>query len=147
MEIKEYCNKNKLDYSNLDSEFDISSIEKGNFSLKIAEKIVEKVEKYRKLMEEFLQADGSSFAALMEIKGFDEKDKDKINHIYKDLIMIDREFLVNELENDEKSTLEFIGNYVDKWYKVKLDIIEIIKKAKDSWKKDTNISEELEYLR
>lgn len=151
MKIKEYyekiCKKKGLpSYKDFDSEFDIGSIEEGNFAMQIAEKIAEKVEKFRKMIEEFLHTDGSSLAVLMEIKGMDEKDKEKMNSIYKELMIIERNFLLVELENKEGSFLDFIKQSIDKWSSVKPGLNEIIKKGRDSWKDTSKVKEELGYL-
>lgn len=151
MKIKEYYEKISKkkglpSYKDFDSEFDIGSIEEGNFAMQIAEKIAEKVEKFRKMIEEFLHTDGSSLAVLMEIKGMDEKDKEKMNSIYKELMIIERNFLLVELENKEGSFLDFIKQSIDKWSSVKPWLNEIIKKGRDSWKDTSKVKEELGYL-
>jgi len=138
--------KNLPSYEELDNEFCVGDIEGSNFLLKISEKIVEKTEKYRKILEEYLHADGSSIAVLMEIKVMDDTDKEKINRLYMELILIERSFLEAELENNEEKFLMFIEKAYNKWNENKLQIRELISKAKESWKISSKERENLGYL-
>ncbi|MBD3164788.1 hypothetical protein GF323_06325 [Candidatus Woesearchaeota archaeon] len=133
-------------YGEFNSQFQIDDIEKGNFEKQISEKITEKTERFRKLMEEFLNPDGSSVAILMETKGMDDKYKEKINHAYKELIIIERNFALAELDNDKKSYFKFIEKSYDKWQDVRPVLKEIIARAKDSWKDENKVQEKLGYL-
>lgn len=151
MEIKDYYKelskkKGLPNFEDINSEFEIDDIKDGNFAKKIAEKISCKAEKYRKIFEEFLQADGNSLAALIEIKNMSEADTEKINSIYKELILIERGCLLAEIENSEDAFSEFIKNSIQKWKELKSPIKEILKKAKDSWKADIKVKEERGYL-
>jgi hypothetical protein len=150
MGVKEYCKGLKKEglpsFEEMDSEFDISEIEQGNFARKISEKIAEKIKRFRELLEEYMHADGSSVAALNEIREMDDSDKDRISSSYKELILIDRNFMQVDLENNEEGFLQFIVNTIKAWNEVKPKLIEIIGKAKDSWKNVSKIKEDLKYL-
>ena len=151
MDIKEYYervgkNKNLPSFEEINSEFEIDSIEKGNFAKQIAGKIVEKTENFRKVLEEFLHSDGSSIAVLMEIKGMDEKDKDKINSIYKKLTILERNFLLVDLDDNEEGLLGFIEKSLEKWESIKPSLKGLILKAKNSWQDDSKTDAKLRYL-
>ena len=151
MEIKEYYteiskNKELPSFNDINSEFGIDCIEKGNFLLQIAERIVDKTEKYRKVLEEFLHADGSNIAVLMELKGMDEKEKDSMNLLYQELTIIEREFLLVELDNQEEVILTFIDKSIEKWNSIKPRLKKIISKAKNSWEEEPRIDTKLGYL-
>ncbi len=142
MDIKQLCQKMKVPFEEFDAEFDLSTIE-GNAQKKMAEKIVEKVEKYRKLLEEFLNADGNSYAVLTEMKGMDE-DKETLHSLYRELIVLERDFQLSDLENMDME--KFIKHALTKWNAVKPGLIEFIRKAKDAWKDSKSMEEELGYL-
>ena len=112
MDIKKYyegMNKDLPSFEGFNAEFEIDDIEKGNFALHIACRMVDKTEKFRKILEEYLHADGSSIAVLMEIKGMDDMDKEKINHAYKELILIERDLSLAEIENNEHDLIDHPG--------------------------------------
>jgi hypothetical protein len=80
---------------------------------------------------------------MIEIKTMSEKDTDKINAIYKELMILDREHLIADLENKE---IEFIKKAFAKWKELKPILKEILLKAKDSWTSNIKIKDELGYL-
>ena len=147
MKIKEYYEKNKLpDFNRYNPEFGFEQIEEGNFAKEISERILEKIEKYRKILEEFINTDGSSLSVLIELKAVDENDRDEINSLFKELIVIERGFLITELQNSESAYLAFIRDTLKKWDNKKPKLLGIIQKLRDSWKSNINIKENLGYL-
>ena len=151
MDIKKYYEelkkKAKLpDFETVDSEFQIGEIDKGNYGLQISEKIAEKTDRFRKFLEEYLHADGSSVAVLMEIKGMNEKDKESINLMYKEIVLIERNLALAELDNRDESYGAFIEESLRKWQEVKPGLKELILKAKESWMDTSKVKEELSYM-
>ena len=151
MNVKDYYeeiskNRDLSSFNEINSEFEIDSIEKGNFARQIAEKIVEKTEKFRKVLEDFLHSDGSSIAVLMEIKGMDEKDKDMITSLYKELTIIERNSLLVDLDDHEDALLDFIEKSLKQWNSIKPNLRKIILKAKESWKDNSDDDTKLRYL-
>jgi len=149
MKIQEYYQETSknCDLPNFDifnSIFDIDDIEHGNFSKKIAERMVDKFENYRKLLEEYLTADGSNLAVLNEIKGMNDKDKELIISCYTKCVLVDREFMILELSENDFSL--FIKKSYETFEKIKGDIRKILEKAKDSWSITSEIKEKLGYL-
>ena len=148
MDIKKYFSEIKGDlpsFEEFDSEFEISDIET-NFAFKIGEKICDKVDKYRKIIEDFIHSDGSNLAVLMEINGLDEKDKEELNILYRDMIIIDRNFLICELENKESNYITFIVDSIKKWNQMRPKIKGILVKAVSSWKDELTVQDKLGYL-
>jgi len=125
-----------------DKEFDIEGIQQPS-SRKIAEKVMEKLSKYREYLEGFLHGDGS-LDILMEMKAINDTDKEGMNTCYKELVMIDRDFMLADLEN--KGFDDFMKNAFEKWSELKPVLSQLIKKTKDSWKEVSAIQEELGYL-
>ncbi|MBR9698831.1 hypothetical protein GOV09_00035 [Candidatus Woesearchaeota archaeon] len=131
-------------FEKFNAEFEISGIDEGYVPRKIAERIVERVEKYRKFLEEFLHADGMSLAILSEIKIMDDKDKDTMNALYKEMIVLEREFQICELLNE--GFRKFVQEGYKKWTSLKKGLLRILEKAKDSWKNVDKIKEDLGYM-
>jgi len=109
----------------------------------LAEKILKKIEDYEGFIESYLQADGSSLAALMEIK---DMDKDTMNELYKQLIIIKRNYQLADLADSEEALLTFIKETLPQWDNLRKQIITIVQQAKESWKHVKNVHEELGYL-
>ena len=151
MEIEKEYEKLKKKYSlpdfkEIDLEFDISSIEQTNFLLKrTCEKINEKIDNFAKVLEELLQADGS-FRSLYELRYLDDNDKNNAYSIYKKMMALNREFLALSLTSDEKKQADFIKKIFIEWKKIKKDLKTPIEKMKESWKIETDVKEDLQYL-
>ena len=147
MDVKEYYSKKGLpDFAMVASEFDLSSIEGENFARKIAEKLIEKIEKYRHLLEEFLHADGNSFSVLMEMREMTEVEKEEVSALYQELVVIERSFLAADLDAKEEALLEFIKRTLLQWNALKPRLKVFALKIRDSWKNLKKGQEELGYL-
>ncbi len=138
---------NLPDFSVLDKEFDISSIEKDNFLLRnIIDKIIDKLTDFSCVLESLLQPDSSSLRSLIETAFFDENEKKEQYALYKKIMMISRKRLELSLEPDEKKEAEFIIRTIEEWKNIKKIIQPHIKKLSDSWNKEVQNKEVLGYL-
>jgi len=131
-------------FEEFNAEFDIQSIEDGYVPKQIAALLNERFEKYRKIIEEYVQADGNSVAVLTEIKVFDDDDKTLMNNLFKELIQLEHAFNICELKNSGFE--EFIVSSYATWISLKSDLKTLLLKAKESWKNVENVHEELGYL-
>jgi len=140
-------NKYKLpEFSKADSVFEISTIENPKFlSREIRRKIAEKLEIYSKSIEGILYPE-TTLNNLYESKFFNDKDKEWIFKLYKELMALQKKAqIVSTLEN-EKEDSEFIKDVFNKWEKINSKIKMIFEKLKDAWEKDIDIKEQLEYF-
>lgn len=134
------------DFNLINNEFEISSIENKDFLLReIRRRIAEKLEIYAKILESLLQPDTASLSSMHECKFIEDKEKEDIHNIYKKLMIIDRNSVIVSL-GGEKENADFIKKLFDEWFKLKEDIKPIIEKIKLTWKKETDIKEDLGYL-
>ncbi len=129
-------------FDEVNTEFHIEDID-DRFLFHILERVVEKIEKYRKFLEDYIQPDGSSYAVLMEIKTLTEKNKDTIQMLYRELMLIERNYLLVDLEDNE---VLFLKNTLQKWKALKADIRSIVQSAIDSWDEESTHSEEIRYV-
>jgi len=134
-------------FKDIDLIFEISTIESTAFLLRdIIGKIADKIDYYAKFLEEFLQPDTSSLSTMHEIRFFSDSEKARIYALYKRLMKLDREAIEVYLIADEKNEAVFIGNTFNKWMEIKKELLEYVKKMKESWDKETTMEEDLGYL-
>ena len=113
---------------------DYELIEENLTVLGILRKLSEHLELYLKIIQQILQPE--EFHSLYECAIFDDKEKSMLLELYKRIIITHREILKAEIKNNEKDALATI-QYVDEEIKaVKPEMLDIVKKMQDSWKKD-----------
>ncbi len=135
---EEYNNLNyKLPkFEDLDDEFEISiaSIKNKNFLIRgIRRRLNDKVIFYCKIIEGLVYPNSNNIIGMLEIKFFNEEEKEKISKMYKKLMEFERESLSVDVNPDEKKDVEFINNLFKEWKKFKEEMIKITKKMKESW--------------
>ncbi|MBS3106834.1 hypothetical protein J4419_04205 [Candidatus Woesearchaeota archaeon] len=142
MELKDLCKKLNLNAESLEREFDLLDLEFITPKT-VARKIVEKVDKYCQFTEAFLNADGVSFAVLIEIKTLDTR---KLNETFMALNLITREYMLADLKNTDQEFLSFITRGVKEWVAIKPELMTLVQQAKDAWKDSRRLGEELGYF-
>jgi len=148
---KEYENLSKKyelpRYKDIDLVFEVSTIENTNFLLRnVIGKIVEKIEYYTKLLEEFIQPDAASLSGMHEIRFFSDDEKRKIYVLYKKLMGLNRNAVEVDILQDESKEADYIVNALNTWQQIKDELTSFVKKMKECWEKETNVEEELGYL-
>jgi hypothetical protein len=104
----------------------------------ILRKMAETLEGYIKIVIQILQPE--EFPSLYECAVFDDAEKTKIFVLFKDLMIAHREILKAEVINEEKNNITTI-NYVHQEIKNhKPEIVSMVTKMQDSWKKDNKQS-------
>ena len=143
-EINNIIKKYKFpSFKDLDSEFDISSIEHDGFILRaMRRKMVEKLELFCKIIESLMLPDASSLASIQESKAIDEDQRISLHNLYKRLMIFDRISLSLEIENDDKKNVEFIQDLLSEWKNIKPQLMNLVKTMTDSWTKDDESIEE-----
>jgi len=148
--IKAYgaeAKKHKLpSFKELDKEFDISLLEPTpNFLMYIRKRIVERLEFALEILEKILQPDTNSLADMMEIKTFNEEEKESILKLFKNLMVLHRTSYEIDLD-DNKSEAEYIKLASKDWKEYKKELVPIVKKLKENWKTETEEKSKLSYL-
>ena len=65
---------------------------------------------------------------------------------YKKLMILSRHSVEISLMDNNKEEANFINDFINEWGKIKTEMLSYITKMKDSWKKETDIKEDLGYL-
>src|SRR3989344_9387967 len=129
--------KHKLPkFDDLDGEFELSAanIKDNNFLIRnIRRRLNDKVIFYCRIIEGLLYPNQSSFIGMVEVKAFNEQEKQKISKLYKKLMVYERESLNIDVNPDEKKDTEFINSLFKEWKKFKEEMITISRKMKDAW--------------
>jgi hypothetical protein len=130
----------------LDREFEISSIESEEISLRnIRKKIEEKVKTCSLLLEEVLQPE-TSLAGIYESATFSEAEKKQLFDLYRQIMKANRKCAELGIRNDEQADADFISSFSESWNKLKTQLIKAIEKLGSSWDKDIEEHERLGYL-
>ena len=135
---EEYNNLNyKLPkFEDLDDEFEVSiaSIKNKNFLVRnLRRRLNDKVIFYCKIIEGLIYPNSTNIIGMLEIKSFNEEEKEKLSNMYKKLMEFERESLNLDVNPDEKKDVEFINSLFKEWKKFKEEMIRITKKMKESW--------------
>ena len=123
-------------FENLDYEFELSTtnIKDKNFLLRnVRRRLNDKVIFYCKIIEGLLYPNSNNIIGMLEVKSFNEEEKEKMSKIYKKLMEFERQSLLLDVEPDEKKEAEFINNLFKEWKNFKEEMIKITKRMKDSW--------------
>jgi len=147
LKYKILAKKYKLpSYKDINKEFEISSIEECYFLLsEIRKKIMEKVSYFINLLEDIIHPE-ASISAMYEGKVLDDKTKEKVIKLYKELMIIKRKAEISAIENKEEVTAKFVEESFKKWLEIKPKLLKIVKLLLVSWKKEVNVKEDLFYL-
>jgi len=133
--------KHKLPkFHELDNEFEISLIKDKEFLLRsIRRKMSEKLIFFCRIIESLLYPTANHIINMNEVKEFSEDEKKNMEKIYKKLMVFERDSLNIDVEPDEKKDVEFINDLFKEWPNLKIDILKITKKMRESWLKENNI--------
>jgi hypothetical protein len=149
---KETYNKLKAklklpEFSELDHEFEISSIDEEGFPLRhIRRKMVDKIEVYSAILGDIIQPNAESITNLRECRIFGDDEKGRIYEMFKKLISFKRLSHEADLILDDKKDAEFIIDAFKRWKELKAELVIIIQATIECWKKETSEEERLEYL-
>ena len=147
-EYNKLCKKFKLPkFDEIDSEFEISSLENEKFLIKnILKKILEKLEFYIDLIDSVIHPDAASLGSMYEIKSFSDDEKNNIYKLFKKLMKNDRNIMILVLENNEKEQADFLNKFFVEWSNTKKELASYLSKMEGSWEKETTIQEDLGYF-
>ncbi len=148
MPIMEYYSKiskkyNLPAFADFNKEFEIDNIHHGFLAKRIADKMVDKTDRYRKMLERFLHPNVDSIQELTELKVIDRDCREQIMCLYVELVLIERNFNICDLENDEKKFINFIKETLNTWKSIKPTLIKIMNEARSAWKNEECFKKEL----
>ena len=133
-------------FEELDSEFEISLIEHKQFMLReIRKKICERIESIIKVLDEILQPD-TNINNLYECKEFSDEEKGDIFKLYKRLMVLNRWSAKVNITHIDADEAKFIKKSYAELNGIKTALVNLMEKLKESWKKDTDIKQDLGYM-
>lgn len=139
--------KDLPDFSVLDFEFEISSIEKSSFPLRdISGNIQERINDVLQLLADILQPDTGSFVQFHECTVFSENDKRVILDLYKKIMLLYKDLLLCDLSLNDNDLVKTIVRISKDWPLLRKEILPIIEKTKSCWEKSDKAKQILNYL-
>lgn len=139
--------KHKLpDYAQLNSDFEISVIDKEEFLLReVRRKIYEKIDKFVQVLDTVLQPE-ANVKDMQECHVFTEKEKERIYELYKRMMFYLQYSNETALFETDEESARFITESSSGWQSIKKELKPIVSKLKESWKEETTIQEVLNYM-
>ena len=147
-EYEELAKKYNLSsFEELNKEFDIGILEEVTFPLReIRKKMTEMLEILNDMLGSLLQPNPDSIVDMYECNFFDDKEKNEILTLYKEIQTLIRGATICQIEANEKTDAEWIEQVSSAWKDLKKRGLPFIQKMKDIWKEKTPASEKLRYL-
>ncbi|MBN1385953.1 hypothetical protein JW968_03170 [Candidatus Woesearchaeota archaeon] len=135
-----------LDHAFLDHEFEISKIEVTNFVLRdIRGRILEKINQFLEIVTEIIQPD-NKVTSFNEIRFFSDKEKIQVFNTMRKLKIMHREGLKLEIDSSEEKEIKYIKKTTIEWNDLKREMLQIVDKLQDAWKKELRVEKEVEYF-
>ncbi len=133
-------------YDVLNSEFEISGLEKDFLLRNMIRYVIEKFEFYTKLIDtELLQPD-TTLASLHESRFFTNGEKTKLYEIFMQLMHLQRGAVEAVLKRNEKDEAEYINNTLKEWQEIRKELLPFVTKLKTAWTNKQMISQEISYF-
>jgi hypothetical protein len=145
---KELAKKYKLpEFSMLDREFEISTIENDTFLLReIISKIADKIEFYTILLNNILHPDNGQLGLMHECRFFDDERKKSVLELYGVFMKFDRRSVLVSLSGKEDENAKFISDFAREWPTLKEKLKEIVTVMHNAWSEDLAMNERLGYF-
>ncbi|MEM4239604.1 MAG: hypothetical protein QXM31_00430 [Candidatus Woesearchaeota archaeon] len=135
------------DFSIVDREFEISSIEKPVFLLRnIRRKIGERLEAISQFLDPLLQPDPNSFCSLFEYRCFTESERRELLKQFQALMALYRASIASDLSADDADDAAFIMRAVAEFPKARESLKPFVKKLADSWPKQMHQKDVVGYF-
>ncbi|UCD20625.1 MAG: hypothetical protein JSW08_02520 [archaeon] len=130
-EYSKFVKKYKLpEFSELNKEFEIEKVQEKETEFLLREirrAISEKIVAFLKFLELFMNPSGAPLFILISLKGLTHSKKEKIEHLYSELVKTELGSVSLDIEYQEKEEVRFIKECYKKWKEVKPDLHGIFK--------------------
>jgi len=134
-------------FKEIDSEFEISTLENTNFLMRnLLRKVEEKLEFHAEVIGNLVHPDASNISTMYEIRFFSDDEKNDMYTLFKKMMKANRSIIELILINDEKKQAEFMNIFFNEWPDMKKELIMHLNKMKESWEKSSTIEEDLGYF-
>lgn len=122
------------DFSALDKEFEISSIDTDSFPLRnVVRQIAEKIDSITAVYEDVLHPE-TSLASMQESAVFADEDRESLMKTYSLLMFYYRAASELAIDDSDDLNAKFINDLWHEWPVLKKDVLVFMRKLKDSWK-------------
>ncbi|MBL7147980.1 MAG: hypothetical protein ISS82_04095 [Nanoarchaeota archaeon] len=122
------------DFKDLDNEFEVSFIKEKPLLLKsIRRRITEKIILCCRVIESLIYPTQSNIITATEAKSFNEEQKKKMEHIYRKLMILERESLMLDIDPSDKDDVRYINKVFNYWNKLKKEMIKVVEIMRKSW--------------
>ncbi|HLC67204.1 MAG TPA: hypothetical protein VJK52_06210 [Candidatus Nanoarchaeia archaeon] len=133
-------------FEKLDEEFELRSAEETHFPLReIRKRMMERLDGYAQYVHELLQPE-PTVPNLRESQYFLRKEKEEMYEFYKRLMIAYRSGMEVSILAGEQEHIHYIMEIWRDWAKVKQQMLDILKKAKAAWLKDTEVDVDVSYF-
>ncbi|HLD04276.1 MAG TPA: hypothetical protein VJG90_01010 [Candidatus Nanoarchaeia archaeon] len=129
----------------LDVTLDLSGHEEAENVLRwLIKRVSERLEFYSDFMGNLVQPDGQP-SNLYELNAFSDGEREKLSLIFKKLMFLHREYLVEELNFKEDSAARYLLHFMKEWEMLKKELTEVLEVLKKSWQDESRLRLNLEY--
>jgi hypothetical protein len=134
-------------FNQIDSEFEISTLENVSFLIKnIFRRVEEKLIFHIDLIGSLVHPDASSLSNMYEVRYFSDEQKNAINTLFKKLMKADRGIIEVILINDEKQQADFLNTFFIEWLSIKKELLVYIGKLKNAWETQSTVEQDTPYF-
>ncbi len=135
------------DFEKINKEFELSTIETPEFILRnVKRKIAEKLEPLIEVLEHIINPDPNSLVDMYECKCFTNGEKKQIIDVFRHMMEQYRILMETDILCEDKTDAETIKRFFDVWMQEKKILLPMLKKIHESWQKQVEPKEILEYL-
>ena len=129
-------------FNKLNSEFEISSIEKHDFLLRnVRRKMHEKLEFFSKAVESIIHPSGESIVSSYESDFFSDEEKNSLASLHKKLLIFERRSSLLEIGSSDENEVIFINDLFNEWDNIKSSINGVINKLITEWTNESSDNE------
>lgn len=145
---EELRKKHKLPpYADIDSEFEICTIEQEHNLLKsVKKKMDDRISYILNILETVIHPNAESVSDMYECRFFSENEKKKVYDCVKQMRYLLRSIDESVLICDEKKDAEVINEIWAAWPDLKDSSLGFVRKLKESWKHESHSKETLNYM-
>ncbi len=138
---------NLPEFSLMDREFEISTIEKPNFLLRaVRRKIGERLENITQLLDPLIQPDANSFCSIFEYRCMTESERKEILLRYQVMMSLLRDSIHADLAIDDAQDVAFITRAANEFPAARQALLPFVKKLVENWPKQLERKDSVGYF-